>query len=293
MVLRPLTLQFQENTVHYFLNEFPLNPYVGKMITLKLTGGQKCVHCSRKISKSFGQGYCFVCFQKLPECDFCYISPDRCHFSQGTCRDSAWGQSICFSPHYLYLSWTSQPKIGLTRKNGSLFQRWGHQGAIAGLLLAEVSDRNLAGLLEKHLSSFVQDKTHWKKMLLASNLLDLEQRQKIESELLDLKKMLLPFLEEEVKKLGREKDVMLEGKNKDFSWPVHFLHFPCNPYNPCNRLQGTQDFKDVTLKAYPLEKTLEITARLEAIKAQYFLFKEGIINLKKYFGYEYHLEVQE
>src|SRR5690606_10048429 len=57
-----------------------LNALFGKQLTLRHTGKICCVHCGRNCNKSFSQGYCYPCFQKLAQCDSCIISPERCHY---------------------------------------------------------------------------------------------------------------------------------------------------------------------------------------------------------------------
>jgi len=49
--------------------EVPLNPLLEKKISLHFSGQINCVKCARKTSKSFNQGYCYPCFQRLAECD--------------------------------------------------------------------------------------------------------------------------------------------------------------------------------------------------------------------------------
>ena len=61
----------------------PLNALLDKELRLSYTGDIYCVHCARKTSKSFNQGYCYPCFQKLAQCDSCIIHPEKCHFDQG------------------------------------------------------------------------------------------------------------------------------------------------------------------------------------------------------------------
>ena len=58
-----------ESPVLYFLvlgdDELSLNELVGKKISLEHQGKITCVHCGRDTNKSFNQGYCYPCFQKL------------------------------------------------------------------------------------------------------------------------------------------------------------------------------------------------------------------------------------
>ena len=52
----------QEPVVYSLLlddKQIPLNPLLGKKITLNFSGNIHCIACGRKTSKSFNQGYCF------------------------------------------------------------------------------------------------------------------------------------------------------------------------------------------------------------------------------------------
>ena len=82
----------------------PLNQFIGGAISIEHLGDIHCIHCGRRSKKSFAQGYCYPCFISLPQCDTCIMSPERCHFHAGTCRDSAWGEKFCFTDHFVYLS---------------------------------------------------------------------------------------------------------------------------------------------------------------------------------------------
>ncbi len=95
--------------------EVPLNPFLEKEIKLHYKGNIFCVHCGRKSSKSFNQGYCYPCFQSLAQCDSCIIHPERCHFEQGSCREPAWGEKYCMQDHIVYLANSSGLKVGITR----------------------------------------------------------------------------------------------------------------------------------------------------------------------------------
>ena len=82
----------------------PLNQYLEKTIRLQHSGAIFCVHCDRKTNKSFSQGYCYPCFQKLAQCDSCIIHPEKCHFDQGSCREPDWGERYCLQDHIIYLA---------------------------------------------------------------------------------------------------------------------------------------------------------------------------------------------
>jgi len=80
-----------DKTVGYTL--FPdadplhVNDYLGQSLSLTHTGQIRCVECDRVTKKSFNQGYCYPCFRKLAACDSCIVSPEKCHFAAGTCRE--------------------------------------------------------------------------------------------------------------------------------------------------------------------------------------------------------------
>jgi len=108
-----------------------LNDYLGKKISLKYKGVIRCSHCGALTKKSYG-GFCYKHSISLAQADLCYMQPHLCHFAKGTCREPDWGLSVCFAPHYVYLSNTSGIKVGITREN-QIPTRWIDQGAIQGL----------------------------------------------------------------------------------------------------------------------------------------------------------------
>ena len=108
-----------ENPVKYQISLgdmlVPLNDLIEKQIKLEYSGIIHCVNCGRKTSKSFNQGYCYPCFQRLAQCDACIISPEKCHFDDGTCREPAWAEQNCMQDHIVYLANSSGLKVGITR----------------------------------------------------------------------------------------------------------------------------------------------------------------------------------
>ena len=118
-------------TVNYQLpigaQQLPLNELLGKTIRLQALGDIHCLHCARRTKKSYSQGYCYPCFTKLPQCDLCIMSPERCHYELGTCRDPAWGEQFCMTDHIVYLANSSGVKVGITRAT-QVPGRWIDQG---------------------------------------------------------------------------------------------------------------------------------------------------------------------
>ena len=67
-------------------------------------------------------------------------------------------------PHSVYLSFTSDVKVGVTRKS-QVPTRWIDQGAIEAIEIAELPNRYLAGICEIELKKYFKDKTNWRTML--------------------------------------------------------------------------------------------------------------------------------
>jgi len=109
-----------------------LNPLLGNKITLRYTGEINCIHCGRRTNKSFQQGYCYPCMQKLARCDICIVKPELCHFHKGTCREPEWGREHCMIQHIVYLAVSSGLKVGITRHT-QVPTRWIDQGAVAAV----------------------------------------------------------------------------------------------------------------------------------------------------------------
>src|SRR5210317_1481254 len=82
---------------------FSMNSALGKKISLSFLGSINCVHCNRLTKKSFNQGYCYPCFQRLAQCDSCIVKPEKCHYAEGTCREPEWGETNCNIEHIVYL----------------------------------------------------------------------------------------------------------------------------------------------------------------------------------------------
>ena len=142
----------------------PLNNRLGQSLTLSFAGEIRCVHCDRKTSKSFSQGYCYPCFRSLAQCESCIIKPETCHFAQGTCRDPEWASQFCFRGHTVYLANSTGLKVGITRDT-QLPTRWIDQGAVQALPLFSVQNRFHSGLVEVAIGNYVAHKTRWQAML--------------------------------------------------------------------------------------------------------------------------------
>ncbi len=141
-----------------------LDCFLGKKIKFTFTEKIFCIETKKQIKKTYGQGYSYEAFLKLPECDSCMLHPEKCHYHEGTCRDPHWGEKNCFIPHFVYLSLTSGVKVGVTRERNTP-QRWIDQGAVKALPILRVQNRKDAGIIECEAKKFLDDKTNWRKML--------------------------------------------------------------------------------------------------------------------------------
>ena len=104
-----------------------------------------------------------------PEASPCILRPELCEAHEKKGRDVDWEVRHHFQPHIVYLSYTSHVKVGVTRATQST-TRWIDQGALAAIVFAETPHRQLAGLIERHIGTYLSDRTHWSKMLTATNI---------------------------------------------------------------------------------------------------------------------------
>ncbi|MDR5899721.1 DUF2797 domain-containing protein [Halomonas vilamensis] len=240
--------------------QFALNDKLGQPLTLEWSGAIACTHCGRATKKSFAQGYCYPCFKRLAQCDTCIMKPETCHFFQGTCREPEWAKQHCFQPHVVYLANSSGVKVGITRKT-QMPTRWLDQGAIQALPILEVDTRQQAGFVEVLFKEEVSDRTNWRAML------------KGEVEPLDLKAerdRLFTQLESGLNQLkaehGDEAIRPLEGSAYTFTYPVS--EFPRK------------------VVSHNFDKNPRVEGVLQGLKGQYLLLDTGVINLRKFTGYE-------
>jgi hypothetical protein len=241
-----------------------LAPHLGKPAKIAYTGRIFCIHCGRKTAKSFNQGYCYPCFTSLAQCDMCIVKPEQCHYDAGTCREPEWAQGHCFQPHIVYLANSSGIKAGITRHT-QIPTRWIDQGATQALPVMKVASRYISGLVEIILAKHVSDKTSWQQMLKQpAASADLYAKR---DELLTLCAEQLAALRQ---RFGAGAIELLTGAQAiQINYPV--LSYPGK------------------VTSFNLDKQAEISGVLQGIKGQYLLFDTGVINIRKFAGYEVEL----
>jgi Protein of unknown function (DUF2797) len=242
----------------------PLNAHLGKVIRLQSKGVIHCVHCGRRSNKSFSQGYCYPCFTKLAQCDICIVSPEKCHYDQGTCRDPEWGEQHCMTDHIVYLANSSGIKVGITRES-QLPTRWIDQGAVQALPIFRVKTRQQSGLVEDILRQHVADKTNWRTMLKGAI---------VPAELSTMRDSLYERCDQGLSELeerfGLQAFQRIENVEPvDIEYPV--LEYPTK------------------VVSHNMDKNPLVEGMLMGIKGQYLILDNGVINIRKYTAY--HVEV--
>lgn len=254
-------LEASENTEQNYTATLDLDNYLGKKISLKFLEQINCINCGQKTKTSFNQGYCYRCFTKLAECDICILKPELCHFDKGTCRDEEFAKEHCNINHSLYLSVTSDLKIGITREQQEL-KRWVDQGAIAAIRLLTAKRRYHIGLLENSIAKNLPDKTNWRNML-KNNYPTINLKQEAKN------------LQEKISSLITELSVIEDlnyisesiSNNEPYFFKYPVLKYPQK------------------INSHNLEKEPLLEGTLLGIKGQYLILDTKVINLRKYTGY--------
>lgn len=251
--LKKMTVH-QDSEVQYFLQPLDgsplrLNPFINKPVEIIFDQITKCIHCLKQIPKTFGEGYCFNCFKTLARADLCIVRPELCHYDKGTCREETWGQDHCMIPHYVYLSFTSDYKIGITRHTHAL-TRWIDQGALMASPLVRVETRKESGMIESFITREYNDRTNWRQMLKTS----------------------LPPV-----------DFHAEFTKIQAQICTHFPSVSRVPFAPVN-LNYPCRYDSTTIKSVNPEKTPHIKAILLGFKGQYMEISTGFFNIRSHTG---------
>lgn len=242
-------------------------PFVlGQEIELEWSGNIYCVSCGQKTPKSYSQGHCFKCFKTKASCDMCIMKPETCHYHLGTCREEQFAQEVCFQPHIVYLANSSALKVGITRL-GQMPTRWLDQGATQALPIMQVGSRRLSGQLEVMFGAEVADKTDWRKLL------------KGEAPPLDLITVRDQLLDDFAPKIAMIRDEF--SMSLDFNEGLEILEHE----RPREFIYPVAAYPE-KIKSHNLDKTPKIRGKLQGIKGQYLILDNGVINIRKYTGYE-------
>ncbi|MCF6767730.1 DUF2797 domain-containing protein [Thiotrichales bacterium 19S11-10] len=257
------------NQAKYYLSinneDIHLCQWLGKEVQITYLNQINCIHCDRKTNKSFGQGYCFPCFRSLAQCDMCLMKPETCHYHLGTCREPQWGEMHCFQEHIIYLANTSDIKVGITRVTNTP-HRWIDQGASYVLPIISTKNRLLSGLIEVALKEHIADKTNWRKMLKGD--ISYTPLAVVRDSILASAK---PKLDAILSKYGQDAFAYLDKPEFEINYPVEYYPTKVSTFN--------------------LDKTPVFSGKLMGIKGQYLLLDTGVINIRKFSGYQVEMSI--
>jgi len=241
--------------------EVPVNPLVGKHLRLEYLGAIHCTHCGRKTKTSFSQGYCYPCMQKLAQCDICIMSPEKCHYDAGTCREPSWGEQFCMTDHIVYLANSSGVKVGITRAS-QVPTRWIDQGATQALPILRVATRQQSGFVEDLLRSQVADKTNWRALL---------KGDAVPVDLLAIREQLFDSCGAGITELQQR--FGLQAIQPLSAAEMLEIRYPIEAY-------------PAKIASFNLDKQPLAEGTLLGIKGQYLMFDTGVINIRKYTAYQ-------
>ena len=200
------------------------------------------------------------------------MKPETCHYHLGTCREDSFAHEVCFQPHIVYLANSSALKVGITRL-GQMPTRWLDQGATQALPIMKVGSRRLSGQLEIMFGSQVADKTDWRKLL------------KGEAAPLNLIEVREQLIEEFAPKIQTIRDEF--SQNLEFNETVELL----DQEPPREFVYPVEQYPE-KIKSHNLDKTPIIRGKLQGIKGQYLILDTGVINIRKYTGYELKIRAE-
>ena len=189
------------------------------------------------------------------------MSPEKCHYHEGTCRDTVWADQYCMQDHYVYLANSTGVKVGITRGT-QIPTRWMDQGAIQALPIFKVSNRLQSGMVEVMFKNHVADKTNWRKML------------KGEVESIDLaakRDELLAECSDEITALQQQHGLQAIQVINDAD--VIDIDYPVQQYPE-------------KITSLNFDKTAVVEGVLQGVKGQYLILDTGVINIRKFTSYQ-------
>jgi len=219
----------------------------------------ECLNCHLE-KEIYRQGFCKNCFFEIPNAGDWIMRPELSTAHLGIeDRDLNYEKEMQLKPHIVYLAFSSNVKVGVTRK-GQIPTRWIDQGAVKALVFVEVPNRYLAGITEVALKEHIADKTNWRKML---------QNSDNAADLAAVKQQLSEFIPDEVRRYFVENDTH-----------VTELNFPV--------LKVPEKVKSLNLL-----KTPNYSGKLKGIKGQYLIFEDNIVfNIRSNEGLVVRLNVR-
>ena len=228
-----------------------LNQLINKKITLNWSGKVQCL-CGKRLSKFYRQNFCYQCYWNAPEASPSIFKPELCTADLGIEeRDLEWEMKFQIAPHYIYLANSSDLKVGITRKTQQL-TRWIDQGASQAVLIAEVPNRRISGIVELEFKKSISDRTNWRKML---------SGEPSQLDMLELKKKYSVLIPPDLR------EFIINNDN------VTTINYPVIEYPQ-------------KINSMSFQKQSCIEGSLLGIKGQYLLFDQGrVFNVRSHSGY--------
>lgn len=247
--------------IQYYLNLsqdiLNMNQLIGKNLKWKMVGYQ-CVNCGND-EKIYRMGFCKKCFFESPYASETIIRPElsTAHLGIGE-RDLAVEESIQLAPHIVYLAYTGEVKVGVTRES-QIPTRWIDQGATFALTIAKTDNRYEAGMIEVAMKEHLADKTNWRKML--------EDDFEDDLDLADFREKIKDYFPEDFKNFYSSENEMVR------------LDFP---------YEAPEKISTISL-----DKSPEFEGVLRGIKGQYLSFEGGtFFNVRAHEGFVVELETE-
>jgi hypothetical protein len=167
--------------------------------------------------------------------------------------------------HVVYIANSSGLKVGITR-GSQIPTRWIDQGATQAVPVFRVKSRFHSGLIESALKKHVSDRTDWRRMLKGVNPIE---------DLAASAKNILETASADMEGLNDGQGV-LQPERLDES--VVAIEYPVAEYPE-------------KVSSLNLDKTPEVSGLLQGIKGQYLILDRGVINMRKFSGYEVELSI--
>ena len=247
--------------IQYYLNLsgdlVHMNELIGRNLTIERIGYQ-CVECGKNLP-IYRMGFCKKCFFESPYASDTIIRPELSTAHLGIAeRDLEVEKEIQLQPHTVYLAYTGEVKVGVTR-NTQIPTRWIDQGATFALPIAQTNNRYEAGMIEVALKNHIPDKTSWRKMLQNDFEDDLD--------LLDFQKKIKEFI------------------------PDDFLNF-YSENNEVWRFDYPYE-KPEKINSFSLDKNPKFSEKLIGIKGQYLSFEGGnFMNVRSHEGNVIDIDIE-
>ena len=217
-----------------------------------------CLNCGEALP-IFARGFCRHCFFSSPKAGQSIVRPElsRAHLGEEV-RDLEWEQRFELQPHVVYLAFTDDVKVGVTRKT-QIPTRWIDQGAMRAVVMLETPNRYLAGITEVALKEKLKDKTNWRSMLQAHG---------VAADLLQVKEAMKKCVPDEAQMYW-----VTAGDLHDFVYPLTHIS---------DKIAGVRKF----------DKKSHFTVKLKGIKGQYLVFEDNtVLNVRAHEGYYLALDV--